>query len=98
MESDAVDIGVVIGMRASVLDRDEISACRARYRSDRTGGRDNDPRFGARMRGMGEFSTLIERRFALAVKRLGLNRDRVPMDTARFRAPRADARQAELFD
>ena len=50
---------------------------------------------------MGEFSTLIERRFALAAKRLGLNRDRVPMDTARFRAPvhsRAPAdRQLDLF-
>ena len=65
------------------------------------GGRDNDPRFGVRMRGRGEFSTLIERRFALAVKRLGLNRDRVPMDTTRFRAPvhsRAPAdRQLDLF-
>ena len=72
---------------------------------DLRGGRDNDPRFGSRMRGMGEFATLIERRFALAVKRLGLNRDRVPMDTTRFKPPiaapasrRDDSRQPDLFD
>jgi DNA repair photolyase len=62
------------------------------------GGRDYDPSFGSRMRGTGEFASLIERRFALAVKRLGLNRERVPMDTSRFRAPKQDSRQAELFD
>src|SRR5437016_7919365 len=52
---------------------------------DLRGGRDNDPRFGSRMRGTGEFSGLIEQRFALAVNRLGLNRERAPMDTSRFR-------------
>jgi DNA repair photolyase len=69
------------------------------------GGRDNDPRFGTRMRGGGEFSTLIERRFALAVKRLGLNRERPPMDRTRFRPPAVapairprDTRQADLFE
>ena len=65
---------------------------------DMRGGRDNDPRFGARMRGTGEFSTLIERRFALAVKRLGLNRERNPLDTTRFRAPprATDMQRAQL--
>ena len=33
------------------------------------GGRDNDPRFGARMRGSGEFAQLIARRFELARRR-----------------------------
>jgi DNA repair photolyase len=67
------------------------------------GGRDNDPRFGSRMRGSGEFSALIARRFELAVKRLGLDRERAPMDTSKFRRPgvvparKTDARQAELF-
>ena len=72
---------------------------------DLRGGRDYDSRFGARMRGSGEFATLIERRFSLAVKRLGLNRDRVPMDTTRFKPPRfagsaavRDERQLDLFD
>jgi DNA repair photolyase len=72
---------------------------------DLRGGRDNDPRFGSRMRGSGEFASLIERRFALAVKRLGLNGERTPMDTTRFKAPRIasparskDVRQRDLFE
>ena len=39
------------------------------------GGRDYDSKFGTRMRGTGEFATLIEQRFAVACRRLGLNRD-----------------------
>ena len=69
------------------------------------GGRDYDANFATRMRGTGEFATLIERRFALAVKRLGLNRERAPMDRSRFKPPEApparkvhDTRQADLFD
>jgi DNA repair photolyase len=62
------------------------------------GGRDNDPRFGSRMRGSGEFAWLLERRFNLAVKRLGLNRERVPLDRTRFRPPKANTQQAELFE
>ena len=73
------------------------------------GGKDYDSNFGTRMRGSGEFATLIERRFDLAVKRLGLNRPRPAMDRSRFRAPspsavarpraRPDAsRQPDLLD
>ena len=52
------------------------------------GGRDNDPAFGSRMRGEGQFADLIARRFALACKRLGLNEDRtLRLDTTRFRPP-----------
>ena len=52
------------------------------------GGRDNEPRFGARMRGQGEFAELIRRRFALACKRLGLNSERdLALDCSRFRPP-----------
>jgi DNA repair photolyase len=51
------------------------------------GGRDYDARFGQRMRGTGVFAELIEKRFALACKRLGLNRDRTPLDISRFRPP-----------
>ena len=65
---------------------------------DIRGGRDNDPRFGSRMRGTGEFAALMERRFAIAVKRLGLNRERSPLDSSRFRPPKMNARQSELFD
>jgi len=71
------------------------------------GGRDNDPNFGARMRGAGEFAELIAKRFALACQRFGLNRERAPLDTSQFRSPadtgtaavvaRDDKRQLDLF-
>jgi DNA repair photolyase len=60
------------------------------------GGRDNDPQFGSRMRGQGLFADLISRRFAVACQRLGLNRERAPMDPSRFRPPRTDAQRAQL--
>ena len=61
------------------------------------GGRDNDPRFGARMHGQGEFAALVRNRFRIACKRLGLNAERdVPLDTSRFRPPRNSA-QLELL-
>ncbi len=61
------------------------------------GGRDNDPRFGARMHGQGQFADLIHKRFALACKRLDLNSERdAPLDTTRFRPPR-ESRQLELL-
>jgi len=55
------------------------------------GGRDNDPRFGARMRGSGPYAELIEQRFAIACKRFGLTREREPLDTTQFRPPKAPA-------
>jgi len=61
------------------------------------GGRDNDPRFGARMHGEGEFAALVRNRFRIACRRLGLNAEPdVPLDTSRFRPPRASA-QLELL-
>jgi DNA repair photolyase len=60
------------------------------------GGRDNDPQFGSRMRGEGLFADLISRRFDIACRRLGLNRERAPMDTARFQPPRTEAQRAQL--
>jgi DNA repair photolyase len=62
------------------------------------GGRDNDPRFGKRMRGEGEFAELIRQRFTLATRRFGLARNRdLALDVTRFRVPRAAAPQGELF-
>jgi hypothetical protein len=71
------------------------------------GSRDNDPRFGARMRGSGEFAAIIARRFAIARRRHGLDDERAPLDTSLFRPPaapasstrgrRADDRQLDLF-
>jgi DNA repair photolyase len=37
------------------------------------GGKENDPRFGARMRGMGNYAELISKRFEIACKRFGLS-------------------------
>jgi len=63
------------------------------------GGRDNDAQFGSRMRGEGQFADLIARRFELACKRLGLNREGTSMDTWLFRPPRrgAESPQLQLF-
>lgn len=63
------------------------------------GGRDNDPAFGSRMRGQGEFARLLGERFRKACERLGYNtaaRDR-PLDTTQFRVP-APTGQLSLFD
>jgi DNA repair photolyase len=67
---------------------------------DIRGGRDNDPRFGERMRGQGEFAAFIRDRFALACARFGLDTDRTPaLDASQFRPPRPaqDDAQGELF-
>ena len=62
------------------------------------GGRDNDARFGSRMRGEGEFAELLRQRFTLVVKRFGLARNRdIALDTSQFRVPRASSPQGELF-
>jgi DNA repair photolyase len=63
------------------------------------GGRDNDPRFGARMTGTGNYAELIANRFELACRRLDLDKERraeAPLDCARFRAP-ARGGQLSLF-
>ena len=56
------------------------------------GGRDNDPNFGSRMRGEGEFAQLLARRFEIAKRRVGFDaRDRMQrnasLDTTLFRVP-----------
>lgn len=42
---------------------------------DIRGGRENDPNFGSRMSGEGEYAELIRRRFDAACRRAGLNND-----------------------
>ena len=60
-----------------------------------------DSAFGTRMRGSGEFATLIEKRFAIACRRFGLTRGRREhdgLDVSRFRPPaRDEGRQQSLF-
>ena len=58
------------------------------------GGALNDPRFGSRFTGQGPLAELLERRFDIACRRLGLNGDRAELDCASFRVPSA---QGTLF-
>ncbi len=59
-------------------------------------GRDNDPRFGQRMRGSGPWAAMLRARFELACRRLGLSGERDPdLDSTRFCPPRGSS-QLEL--
>jgi DNA repair photolyase len=65
------------------------------------GGKDNDPRFGTRMTGTGNFAELIEKRFDIACRRFGLNghgagRRPAELDCTRFTPP-ARGGQLQLF-
>jgi DNA repair photolyase len=66
----------------------------ARVREMR-GGRDNDPRFGTRMRGEGIWASLLRQRFDKACTRLALNRERIALDLGAFTRP--PAAQGSLF-
>ena len=59
------------------------------------GGRDNDPRFGSRMSGTGNFAELIEKRFDIACRKFGLNKRERDLDTTRFKPPAGP--QLQLF-
>lgn len=63
------------------------------------GGRDNDPRFGTRMRGEGQFAELLKQRFEIARRRLGFasREQRLELRCDLFQAPRAASPQGELF-
>jgi DNA repair photolyase len=66
------------------------------------GGRENDPEFGSRMSGSGNFVELIGKRFDLACRRFGLNLEenhmasRGGLDCSLFRPPSASG-QLKLF-
>jgi DNA repair photolyase len=52
------------------------------------GGRENDPKFGTRMSGTGNYAELIEKRFEIACRRFGMNQREIPdLDCSRFRPP-----------
>jgi DNA repair photolyase len=61
---------------------------------DLRGGKDNDPRFGHRMKGQGVWGELTAQRFHKAVQRLGFVNEKRPLDLSAFRRPSA---QRELF-
>ena len=66
------------------------------------GGRDNDPRFGTRMSGTGNFAELIAKRFDIACRKYHLNehgagRRRAELDCSLFRPPALNPGQLTLF-
>jgi DNA repair photolyase len=62
------------------------------------GGKDNDPRFGHRMRGSGPYAELIAQRFRIAARRHGLDGTRWPeADVTQFRGAPPPARQLALL-
>jgi DNA repair photolyase len=60
------------------------------------GGKLNEARFGARMRGEGAFAELIGQLFALGISKTGLNQRNLRLSVASFRRP--GATQLQLFD
>jgi len=65
--------------------------------NDLRGGRDNDPRFGTRMRGTGPLADLVRRRFEVACRKLNLNTARrAVLDTRLYRVPAPSAAQLDL--
>ena len=63
------------------------------------GGKLYESEFGTRMKGKGAYAELLERRFATACRRLGLQRKGgAPLDVSRFRVPPRPGDQPGLFD
>ena len=67
-----------------------------KFRSMRD-GKDYDAEWGKRMRGDGPHAWQIGRRFEIATKRLGLNRERLRLRTDLFMPPGAQGEQMNLF-
>jgi len=61
------------------------------------GGKDYDSEWGKRMSGDGPHAWQIGRRFEIAARRLGLNRERLKLRTDLFRAPVGENAQMSLF-
>jgi DNA repair photolyase len=61
------------------------------------GGKDYDAEWGKRMRGDGPHAWQIGRRFEMAARRLGLNKERLGLRTDLFTPPLADGDQMSLF-
>jgi DNA repair photolyase len=61
------------------------------------GGRMNQAQFGTRMTGTGPYAQLLQQRFALAVKRFGLDKARSPMNLTLFKGAEVTNPQLSLF-
>ena len=64
---------------------------------DTRGGRDNDPRFGSRMRGDGPYAVMLKQRFDKALERYGLSDKPKRLRTDLFEGPKRDDPQLALF-
>jgi DNA repair photolyase len=64
---------------------------------DMRGGRPNDPRFGARMRGTGPRWHAVEQMFATWTRRLGMNQDELPALRRENAKPPVRKGQLDLF-
>ncbi len=62
---------------------------------DMRGGRDNDPRFGHRMKGQGAYADMMHMRFSAACRKHGLRRDRFELSTDYFKG--FQPAQGDLF-
>ena len=60
-------------------------------------GKLNNAQWGERMVGKGAFGKALDRRFAIAIRRLGLKREGNPLRTDLFMKPARDGRQMSLF-
>ncbi|MBV8247894.1 MAG: PA0069 family radical SAM protein, partial [Comamonas sp.] len=60
----------------------------------RAAGKVYDSRFGQRMKGKGAWADMLAQRFALACRKLGLNRERVELDCSQFHPSRLSAQQS----
>jgi DNA repair photolyase len=62
------------------------------------GGKLNDPRFGHRMRGQGAYAAMLNARFELCCRKLGLNAvERAELDSSQFRRDPTAPNQGDLF-
>ncbi len=61
------------------------------------GGKDYDPNFGTRMVGQGAWAKMMQQRFKLATRKLGLDRSLPPLRTDLFARPSQTGDQLSLF-
>ena len=65
-------------------------------RANANGGRDNDPGFFTRMKPLGVWADVFRARFRIATKRLGMNEERLKLDSSQFVRPSAGGQLRSL--
>ncbi len=61
------------------------------------GGKDNQTEFGQRQRGTGVFAQLLQQRFRITCRKLGLNARKLDLDCSQFTLPPQSGDQQSLF-